>query len=179
VPIEEVTEKQRQYGKVVVLACGYGVSADGLARQAVGYGLHLKPRESWRLVDRYHALFPSVRETFNALDKWVPRVIEGEVDEYEIARCVWKRNKVGSLLTCTLPSGRKIRYMKPSVKGSITYQGRVGATAVRKKLWGGEFWSDDYYLNTVSERGNWKTVEKYVANQGKTMANPTQLTLWH
>jgi putative transposase len=50
---------------------------------------------------------------------------------------------------------------------------------LRKKLWGGEFWSDDYYLNTVSERGNWKTVEKYVANQGKTMANPTQLTLWH
>ena len=49
---------------------------------------------------------------------------------------------------------------------------------LRKKLWGGEFWSDGYYLNTVSERGNWKTVEKYVANQGKTMTNPLQLKLW-
>ena len=50
---------------------------------------------------------------------------------------------------------------------------------LRKSLWGGEFWSDGYYLNTISERGNWKTVERYVANQGKTMQKPGQLTLWH
>ena len=50
---------------------------------------------------------------------------------------------------------------------------------LRKQLWGGEFWSDGYYLNTVSERGNWATVERYVANQGKTMQKPGQLTLWH
>ena len=50
---------------------------------------------------------------------------------------------------------------------------------LRKSLWGGEFWSDGYYLNTISERGNWKTVERYVANQGKTMQDPAQLTLWH
>jgi putative transposase len=49
---------------------------------------------------------------------------------------------------------------------------------LRKELWGGEFWSDGYYLATVSERGNWKTVEQYVANQGKTMNNPPQLILW-
>ena len=39
--------------------------------------------------------------------------------------------------------------------------------AVRKQLWGGEFWSDGYYFATVSMRGDWKTVERYVANQGK------------
>ena len=50
---------------------------------------------------------------------------------------------------------------------------------LRKSLWGGEFWSDGYYLNTISERGNWKTVERYLANQGKTMQDPAQLTLWH
>ena len=50
---------------------------------------------------------------------------------------------------------------------------------LRKQLWGGEFWSDGYYLNTVSERGNWKTVERYVANQGKAREKPAQLTLWH
>ena len=40
--------------------------------------------------------------------------------------------------------------------------------ALRKELWGGEFWSDGFYIATVSERGNWKAVEQYVANQGKT-----------
>ena len=47
---------------------------------------------------------------------------------------------------------------------------------LRKELWGGEFWSDGFYLATVSERGNWQAVEHYVANQGKT--RPDQLRLF-
>jgi len=47
---------------------------------------------------------------------------------------------------------------------------------LKKELWGGEFWSDGFYMATVSERGNWKVVEKYVANQGKTKED-VQLTL--
>ena len=48
---------------------------------------------------------------------------------------------------------------------------------LKKELWGGEFWSDGFYIATVSERGNWKTVEQYVADQGKTMGEPQQLRL--
>jgi len=47
---------------------------------------------------------------------------------------------------------------------------------LKKELWGGEFWSDGFYLSTVSERGNWKVVENYVAQQGKT-SDTKQLTL--
>lgn len=39
---------------------------------------------------------------------------------------------------------------------------------LRKDLWGGEFWSDGYFISTISERGNWQAVEAYVRNQGKT-----------
>ena len=49
---------------------------------------------------------------------------------------------------------------------------------LKKDLWGGEFWSDGFYLATVSERGDWKTVERYVANQGKAMAELRQLSLF-
>lgn len=49
---------------------------------------------------------------------------------------------------------------------------------LRKDLWGGEFWSDGFYLATVSERGNWDTVKQYVEKQGKTMGETPQLTLW-
>jgi len=34
-------------------------------------------------------------------------------------------------------------------------------------LWGGEFWTDGYYVGTVGERGNWNAVEAYIKNQGK------------
>ena len=51
--------------------------------------------------------------------------------------------------------------------------------ALKKDLWGGEFWSDGFYLATISERGNWKMVEQYVENQGKTMGDkPQQLRLF-
>ena len=48
---------------------------------------------------------------------------------------------------------------------------------LRKQLWGGQFWSDGFYLATVSERGNWAAVEWYVANQGKTIGKSQQLRL--
>ena len=38
--------------------------------------------------------------------------------------------------------------------------------SLRKELWGGEFWSDGYYVATVGEGGSWSVVEKYVRNQG-------------
>lgn len=38
---------------------------------------------------------------------------------------------------------------------------------LKKELWGGEFWSDGYYVATVGERGDWSVVERYVRSQGK------------
>lgn len=49
---------------------------------------------------------------------------------------------------------------------------------LKQELWKGEFWSDGFYLATVSERGNWATVERYVAEQGKAMGNSPQLRLF-
>ena len=37
---------------------------------------------------------------------------------------------------------------------------------VKKFLWGGEFWADGYYLNTVGQYGNLKMIENYVRKQG-------------
>lgn len=48
---------------------------------------------------------------------------------------------------------------------------------LKKDLWGGEFWTDGYYIATVSKRADWTTVERYVANQEKTMGKPTQLSI--
>jgi putative transposase len=38
---------------------------------------------------------------------------------------------------------------------------------VKKELWGGEFWSSGYYINTVSKHGSEKRVAAYVKNQGQ------------
>ncbi|SRR6266568_9638724 len=49
--------------------------------------------------------------------------------------------------------------------------------ALKKDLWGGEFWSDGYYASTVSTGGNWAVIERYVKNQGHNR-NDQQLTVW-
>ena len=38
---------------------------------------------------------------------------------------------------------------------------------VKKKLWGGELWTDGYYVSTVGQRGNEETIKRYVQEQGK------------
>jgi putative transposase len=38
---------------------------------------------------------------------------------------------------------------------------------VKKILWGGEFWSDGYFVSTVSKFGSETTIKEYVRNQGK------------
>lgn len=38
---------------------------------------------------------------------------------------------------------------------------------VKLKLWGGEFWSDGYFVNTVSKYGDEATITKYVKSQGQ------------
>jgi len=37
---------------------------------------------------------------------------------------------------------------------------------VKKKLWGGEFWSDGYFVNTVGKHGNEEVIKKYIQSQG-------------
>jgi REP element-mobilizing transposase RayT len=37
---------------------------------------------------------------------------------------------------------------------------------VKKKLWGGYFWSSGYYVNTVSKYGDKNTISSYVREQG-------------
>jgi REP element-mobilizing transposase RayT len=37
---------------------------------------------------------------------------------------------------------------------------------VKKKLSGGEFWTDGYYVSTVGKYGNENTISKYVREQG-------------
>lgn len=38
---------------------------------------------------------------------------------------------------------------------------------VKKRLWGGEFWSDGYFASTVGRHGDEHTIRNYVKGQGK------------
>ena len=60
--------------------------------------------------------------------------------------------------------------------------------SVKKQLWGGEFWTDGYFISTVGKHGDEEMISRYVKNQGqeenaykklhKQKRNDDQLTLW-
>jgi REP element-mobilizing transposase RayT len=54
---------------------------------------------------------------------------------------------------------------------------------VKKQLWGGEFWTDGYFVNTVSRFGDESSISKYVRDQGlekeyKILHKESQLSLF-
>ncbi len=40
--------------------------------------------------------------------------------------------------------------------------------SVKKCLWGGEFWTDGYYISSVSRKGSETVIQTYVQEQGKS-----------
>ena len=40
-------------------------------------------------------------------------------------------------------------------------------SSVKKMLWGGEFWSDGYYVSSVGEHANEEVIREYILRQGK------------
>src|SRR5512139_3588086 len=43
----------------------------------------------------------------------------------------------------------------------------VRVPSVKKQLWGGEFWTDGYYVGTVGRHATEDAIRQYVKNQGK------------
>jgi REP element-mobilizing transposase RayT len=61
-------------------------------------------------------------------------------------------------------SPKKIVQIIKSITGREIF---AACPEVKKKLWGGEFWPDGYFINTVGRHGNEEVIKRYIQNQGK------------
>lgn len=73
-------------------------------------------------------------------------------------------------ILCQFPpkysGGQVIRWIK-----TLTATPCLKLPEVKSQLWGGEFWTDGYYIGTVSNRGTRKTIEEYIRKQGRRPEN--------
>jgi REP element-mobilizing transposase RayT len=53
------------------------------------------------------------------------------------------------------------------IKGNLSKQIFSEFPDLKKQLWGGAFWTDGFYSNTVSQFGGEKVIMRYIQNQGK------------
>jgi len=119
----------------------------------------------------YQIVCPSKyrRKVFtSAVEKTLRKTCEGISKRYEI-----RFIEIGTdedhvhFLVQSVPmySAKKIVQTIKSVTAIQIYKQHP---EVKKKLWGGKFWTSGYNVNTVGQYGNAELVKEYVLNQGKT-----------
>ena len=134
---------------------------------------------AWQI--HYHIVFP-VKYRKALLDEDVIKIIRetaiGIEDRYEIDIEAMGLDRDHIHLLCgahpKISIGRIVQVFKSITAREIFRR----KPTVKRELWGGECWTDGYYVATVGERANWETVEKYVTRQGKPKDELLQLKLW-
>ena len=53
------------------------------------------------------------------------------------------------------------------IKSIIAREIFSAVPSVKEQLWGGEFWTDGYFVSTVGEHANEDVIRQYIKNQGK------------
>ena len=134
---------------------------------------------AWQI--HYHIVFP-VKYRKTLLDKEVVTIIKEtaigiqERYEIEIERMGMDNDHIHLLCGAhpKIAAGRIVQIFKSITAREIFNR----KPSVKKDLWGGEFWSDGYYVGTVGERGDWGSVERYIVMQGKPKEELKQLKLF-
>ena len=147
----------------------------GMSNEKVKKGYHC----AWQI--HYHIVFP-VKYRKALLDPEVANIIqetaEGIAERHSIEMEAIGCDKDYIHLLCgahpKVAPGRIVQIFKSITAREIFRR----KPSVKKELWGGEFWTDGYYVATVGERANWDTVEKYVRKQGKPTSELRQLKLF-
>ena len=131
--------------------------------------------------NHYHVVFPvKYRKALISenVRQAILEIAEGIQDRYEIAFEKIGSDKDHLHILCSFHPRYAISQVVGTFKSIVAKQLFRQFPKLRQELWGGELWSDGYYVATVSERGNWQEVKNYVERQGKATGQTSQLTLW-
>ena len=134
---------------------------------------------AWQI--HYHIVFP-VKYRKALLDEGVTAIIRETATEIaerfpiEMEAIGTDKNHIHLLCGAhpKMAPGRIVQIFKSITAREIFRR----KPAVKRVLWGGEFWTDGYYVATVGERANWQTVERYVQQQGQPREDLRQLRMF-
>ena len=115
VDVENVTDGQRQVGKMAILGCGYGMGGKRFAEQCATMGIKVDEDEAKRIVSVY-------REKNNRIAQYWRDVEQDFVD------MVKEAGRVGTV-GLPLPSGRSLTYHNPRIIQRETPWGAMRDTA--------------------------------------------------
>lgn len=113
IPADNVTKEQRDAGKVVELSAGYQGFTGAFQRMAKTYNVHIGDEKAGPMIMAWRESRPKVRALWDNLNDAAIRTVKtGRPHKFRKITF----GMVSSFLCMKLPSGRMIRYYKPTVK---------------------------------------------------------------
>lgn len=116
----------RQLGKKVVLACGYGMGLKKFIESCAAEGLTVSESTAQRAHTAFKTKYPLVPKLWRDVEQAAVQAVLNKGKTYKAGRCLWSIK--GDFLICTLPSGRNLWYYKPEIKYVLTPWGDKKAT---------------------------------------------------
>jgi DNA polymerase len=139
---EDVTDEQRQVGKVQELALGFGGSTGAFAAMGRGYGVRFEEAQARRIVDAWRRANPWAVMFWQDLERAYMSAMRHPGHEFNAGRITYVYDK--QHLWYMLPSGRVLCYPFAKFEGEhLTYakaSWKPAADATewpRARLWGG------------------------------------------
>ena len=135
-----------------------------------------KERDIWywyhNISECYYHIQLTVKYRKTLLNDEVQRIIKAEMTGYK-ERYTIEITEIGfdqdhlHILCRFLPKysgGQIVRLMKSTTAKEIF----TFIPSIKKELWRGEFWTDGYYIATISGHGTKSVIQNYIKNQGRT-----------
>jgi DNA polymerase bacteriophage-type len=169
VPVDQVTKEQRQIGKVMELALGYGGGVGAFQSMAKNYGVKVADAEADRLKDAWRAAHPKICEYWLQLERTALHAMESGRQmptQFRYNPPIFKQ--AGSFLWVKLPSHRVLCYPYPEIQAIETPWGQMRDTLTYMTM------VSNLKAKTVGDDrqfGTWKRVATY---GGSLTENVTQ-----
>jgi DNA polymerase len=139
----DVGSRSRTLGKVLTLACGFGMGAERFRETARGYGLTLSEDEATAAVKAWRKANPAIVALWYRTEEAARAALASPGKRYRYGKIAWELEEapeIGRFLTGRLPSGHRLCYYDPQVEDDrLTYAGPhpVSHAWGRRETWGG------------------------------------------
>lgn len=122
--VYNVSPGERQFGKTIVLACGYQMGPDRFFKTCIDWGVKGVDEKLAQLgVKIYRETNPEVVRLWRDVERAAIKAVIRRGTAIKIKNVIYEYD--GEFLFCTLPSGRRIAYHKPTVKNENTPWGEM------------------------------------------------------